>query len=240
MQNIKIFLTSDEVSSRKVSKPVPAAVYLPGRLFQHFLYRLYRSQGDSFQDYYFKCRRDGCSENYTMVANFEYEDGEGNEFTAKELIGIPVIQKSRLTTSEVLLPDMMFAFEPSSVGIDFYNTGKVTLYNMFVNVEGNFKTDSQTQYFVGNFTSGSQDHYEATLFAEESGTLEGKIVFTYEDAAGNPQREEKEFNIPVEEPMMPPEGEMGIDGEMMPPMPNQNPSINNPFSTSSWRWLPVR
>ena len=28
-----------------------------------------------------------------------------------------------------------FVGEPANVGIDFYNTGKVTLYNLFVNVE---------------------------------------------------------------------------------------------------------
>ena len=152
-----------------------------------------------------------------MVANFEYEDGEGNEFTAKELIGIPVVQKSRLTTSEITLPEMAFMGQPVPVGIDFYNTGKVTLYNLFVNVEGDFSSEGQNQYFVGNFTSGSQDHYESNIMPNKTGENKGKIVFTYEDAAGNPQKIEKEITINAQEMMNMPQ-----EGDMTEPMPKQS------------------
>ncbi len=144
-----------------------------------------------------------------MVANFEYEDMQGNEFTAKELIGIPVTQASRLSTSSVHMEDMTFAGQPTSVGLDFYNTGKVTLYNLFVSFEGDLKTEGTGEYFVGNFQSGSQDSYEVTLFPEAPGTATGKIVFSYEDAAGNPKREEKEIELSVEEMQMPDPEDMG-------------------------------
>ena len=219
--NIKIFLTSDDVqapegqgtptSGGNVFTPVDSSntFYIDEIAPKSYVTKSIKLAADAT----------AAAKNYTMVANFEYEDMQGNEFTAKELIGIPVTQSSRLSTSSVHTEDMVFAGQPTSVGLDFYNTGKVTLYNLFVSFEGDLKTEGTGEYFVGNFQSGSQDSYEVTVFPDAPGTAKGKIVFSYEDAAGNPKREEKEIEMNVEEMQMPnPEdmGEMpgGMPGEM--------------------------
>ena len=41
---------------------------------------------------------------YTLTVNFEYEDEEGNEYTATELLGINVQQMTKVETSEIAMP----------------------------------------------------------------------------------------------------------------------------------------
>lgn len=209
--NIKIFLTSDAAqapegqgtasSGGNVFTPVDSSntFYIDEIAPKSYVTKSIKLAADAT----------AAAKNYTMVANFEYEDTQGNEFTAKELIGIPVTQSSRLSSSSVHMDDAIFAGQPTSVGLDFYNTGKVTLYNLFVSFEGDLKTEGTGEYFVGNFQSGSQDSYEVTLTPDAPGTAKGKIVFTYEDAAGNPKREEKEIEMNVEEMQMPNPEDMG-------------------------------
>ena len=220
VKNIKIFLTSDEASTPEGQGQSSrgGSVFTPVDSSNTFYIDEIGAKSTVSKTISLSAEATAAAKNYTMVANFEYEDGEGNEFTAKELIGIPVVQKSRLTTSEITLPEMAFTGQPVPVGIDFYNTGKVTLYNLFVNVEGDFSSEGQNQYFVGNFTSGSQDHYESNIIPNKTGENKGKIVFTYEDAAGNPQKVEKEITINAQEMMnMPQEGD-----DMTEPMPEQS------------------
>lgn len=215
--NIKIFLTSDDVQAPEGQGTASSGgnVFTPVASSNTFYIDEIAPKSYVTKSIKLAADATAAAKNYTMVANFEYEDTQGNEFTAKELIGIPVTQASRLTTSSVRTEDVAFQGQPTSVGIDFYNTGKVTLYNLFVSFEGDLKTDGTGEYFVGNFQSGSQDSYEVTVFPEAPGTAKGKIVFNYEDAAGNPKREEKEIELAVEEMVIPDEDEMGEMPDMM-------------------------
>jgi hypothetical protein len=71
------------------------------------------------------------------------------------------------------------------------------------------------RYFVGNMESGSSDSYDFSFIPRATGSMTGKIIFTYEDASGDPQQLEKEFifdimDMPVwEEQPMPMEEDMG-------------------------------
>ena len=42
---------------------------------------------------------------YTLTVNFEYEDAEGNEYTAQELLGINVEQVTELNMDEFAMPE---------------------------------------------------------------------------------------------------------------------------------------
>ncbi len=166
---------------------------------------------------------------YTIVANFEYEyEGlDGAPVTAQEQIGIPVVQQTRLETSMITMPPTSYMGQPIPLSFEFYNMGKVTLSNLMITVEGDF-TSQTSNYFVGNFEPGYSDYFDTMLYPESTGQLTGAIVFSYDDAAGEPQEIRKEFSTTVEE--MPveaynPEFPGDFPGDMPPDMmPGEQPA----------------
>ncbi len=138
---------------------------------------------------------------YTITANFIYEDSDGEQYEDTELIGIPVIQQSKIEIGEILTPPETYVGEPTPISVEFYNTGKVTLYNMMVKLEGDFPMENAS-YYVGNFESGNTEFFEGLVIPEEPGELTGAIVFTYEDSTGEMIEERQEFTLNVVEMVM--------------------------------------
>ncbi|MDR2771273.1 MAG: cell adhesion protein, partial [Clostridiales Family XIII bacterium] len=77
------------------------------------------------------------------------------------------------------------------------NTGKAQLRNLRVTAEGNFDAVEATSYYAGNMASGANDRYSFSFIPREEGTLNGKILFTYDDPAGDEQTTEKAFSYEV-------------------------------------------
>ena len=141
---------------------------------------------------------DAIAKTHTITANFEYEDNEGNELKDIELIGVPVVQQSKLETGEIGYMPEAYIGQSTPISLEFYNTGKVTLYNMMVKLEGDFQTEN-AQHYVGNFESGSSEYFEGYVIPMEMGDLTGDVVFTYEDSTGQAQEVRKEFSLNVME-----------------------------------------
>jgi uncharacterized repeat protein (TIGR01451 family) len=134
-----------------------------------------------------------------------YEDGEGGVFQATDTIAIPVMQETSLTIDDIIAPPELYPGMQSGLDVRFYNTGKTQLRNLRVVAEGNFDTTESTSYYAGNMASGANDRYNFSFIPREEGTLDGKIVFTYDDPSGDMQTVEKEFSFQV----MPPMEDMG-------------------------------
>jgi len=157
-----------------------------------------------------------------LTVSMEYEDASGNAYTAEDTISIPLVQDTRLEVNDVSTPWECYVGSQSSTSVEFYNMGKTTLNNLRVTAEGNFDTMESNSYYVGNMTSGSSDDFSFSFIPREVGPMEGKVIFTYEDASGQEQRLEKEF---VFEAM-----EMPVwDDPGMEPMPEE------PESAVSWK-----
>ncbi len=146
---------------------------------------------------------------YNITANIEYQDDEGTEYKAEELIGIPVIQQSKLDASEIGFPPEAFIGQPIPVSLQYYNKGKTRLSNLMIKIEGDFRIENG-EAFIGNFESGSSDYYEAMVTPMKPGPAKGKVVFSYEDPSGDEFTYEREFSINAIEmpPMEMPGGEM--------------------------------
>lgn len=152
-----------------------------------------------------------------LTVDMSYEDGSGNAFTSKDIISIPVMQETRLEVDDVIAPPELYAGMQSGVSVQFYNMGKTTLNNLRVTAEGDFDTPESTSYFVGNMESGKSDTYDFGFIPRKGGTMEGKIIFTYEDAAGDQQVFERPFSFEVQAEMpvmeeMPPEDAAAAGG----------------------------
>ncbi|HML36431.1 MAG TPA: NEW3 domain-containing protein [Bacillota bacterium] len=146
-----------------------------------------------------------------LTVDMSYEDAAGNPFTSKDTISIPVMQETKLEVDDVIAPPELYAGMQSGVSVQFYNMGKTTLNNLRVTAEGDFDTPESTSYFAGNMESGKSDTYDFSFIPRQGGTMEGKIIFTYEDASGDQQVLERPFSFQVM-------AEMPAFDDGMPPM----------------------
>lgn len=213
VRNIKIYLTADEETES-------GSVFTPVNSSNTFYIDSIPPKGKIEKTISMYTVPDAKAKTYTLTANFEYEDSLANPYTAVELIGVPVVQQSKLDTGEVGFFPESYVGQSTPISVEFYNTGKVPLYNMMVKLDGNFQTENG-QYYVGNFNSGSSDFFEGYVIPSEAGQLEGEIVFTFEDSTGQKIEERKPFSLNVmdmepmpEFPMEPPMEEPGVGGSM--------------------------
>ena len=140
---------------------------------------------------------DAEAKTHTVSANFEYEDDDGNQLNDMELISVPVVQESKLETGEISHKTKTYVGRSTDLSLEFYNTGRVTLYNVLVKLEGDFEKEDG-ELFVGNLESGSSELFEAKVIPNEVGQLEGAVVLSYEDFAGETQEIRRDFSMEVE------------------------------------------
>ncbi len=202
VSNIKIFLTSEEnVSEGENTPSSSSSVFTPVNSSNTFYIDHIPPKGRVEKSITMFTIPNAAAKTHVITANLEYEDGDFDEYKAEELIGVPVVQKSKLEISEINFPTTAFTGEEISISSEFYNKGKSTLYNMLVRMEGNFQSENSTNY-IGNFQPGTSEFFEASIFPEMPGLLEGKLIFSFEDSRGEEQVIEEPFSIQVEEGMM--------------------------------------
>lgn len=219
VKNIKIFLTAEPGSNDSENKGNTSA-FTPVDSSNTFYIDSIPPKGRVHKTITMFAIPDAIAKTHTITANFEYEDNDGNELKDIELIGVPVVQQSKLDVGEINFYPETFVGQSSPISLEFYNTGKVTLYNTMVKLEGDFQTENG-QYYVGNFSSGSSDFFEGYVIPNEVGELDGAVVFTYEDSTGQKQEVRKEFSLNVMDmPMM----EDDFGGEF-PPMEEEQGGI---------------
>ncbi|MDO5716885.1 MAG: CARDB domain-containing protein [Tissierellia bacterium] len=246
VKNIKIYLTSMDVT-KSDSNSAGSNIFTPVDSSNTFYIDTIPPKGSVEKEITLYTVPDAIAKTYTVTANFEYEDNENNEYKATEEIGIPVVQASKLEIGEMqIMPPQTYVGEGVSVAVDFYNTGKVTLYNMMVKFESEELDAQQATYYIGNFVEGSTESYEVYVTANEPGTKKGKIIFSYEDSSGKKQEVEKEISIEVADaPEIDPnfDPNMGMDG--MPGM-DEDPSFFGKVKSllkkvfSHWYiWIPL-
>ena len=210
VKNIKIFLTSDEKTDPD-SNSGGGSVFTPVDSSNTFYIDSIPPKGRVEKRITMFTVPDAQAKTYTLTANFEYEDSAANEFTATELIGVPVIQQSKLDMGELNYAPEAFIGQSTPISLEFFNTGKVTLYNMMVKMEGDFQIENG-QYYVGNFSSGSSEYFEGYVIPNAPGELKGNVVFSYEDSTGQEQEIIKEFTLNVTDMPMEP----AFPGDMPP------------------------
>lgn len=218
IRNIKIFLTANETTDPD-SHSSGSSVFTPVDSSNTFYIDSISPKSRVEKSITMFTVPDAQAKTYTLTANFEYENSDGEEFIATELIGVPVVQQSELEIGELNLPPEAFIGQPTPVYVDFFNTGKVSLYNMMVKLEGDFQTENGS-FYVGNFEMGRSEYFEGMVIPTQPGELTGSIVFTYETSSGETVEERKEFTMNVMEQMP-----MDEFPEEMPPMENENSSI---------------
>jgi len=133
---------------------------------------------------------------YSLPVTIEYEDSEKIVYEVNANVAIPVRHEGRfrILTLDVLASAAVGEAVP--VSLEFANTGRINLDNMFISLEGDFDKENAT-FFIPSFAHGTSDFFHATLFPRTEGALTGKIVITYDDANANEVRIEEAFSIEV-------------------------------------------
>ncbi|SHG75709.1 Uncharacterized conserved protein [Thermosyntropha lipolytica DSM 11003] len=216
------FLNTSEttaVRNMKVSLTFENQIFIPvGSSSSLYIARIDPGQRIS-KTILLKSKADAENKIYAVNIDIDYQDSKGNKYNEKEIISLPVNQDSILKIGSLELPSEIYVGSPVSLSIDFYNTGHTIIRNLFITTEGNFEVQDGT-LFVGNLEPGKSSYYDVTIFPQQEGILEGKIIFNYEDSEGRSYTMEKPFKLNV---MAAPE---------MPMPENEFPLPEKPFSKS--------
>ncbi|MDR2899557.1 MAG: hypothetical protein LBU94_04515 [Clostridiales bacterium] len=204
VKNIKVILTVEEGTEEKGS------VFTPVNSSNTFYFDSIPAKGEVSQKIRMYAVPDASPKNYIINVKFEYEDMENNPHESLESVGINVKQITKLDTSEFMIDEFATVWQPIFVNFELYNTGKVTLSNLMIKIEGNFEASQKSMYY-GSFAPSSTDYYDNQITPTEEGLQEGAIVITYEDDTGERIEQRKEFTVDVS-----PQPEMGMDGSVPP------------------------
>lgn len=200
IKNIKIALTSDVKQTADQTAPTAtASVFTPIQSSNTFYIDHIPAGGKIEKEISMTTSHDTAAKTYTLTANIEYEDSKANPYKSSEVIGITVIQDSKLTIGEINTDPELYVGTPGSLNVEFYNTGKVTLSNFMVEFEGEGLVVDTPTYYKGNFPSGTTDSYSANITPQDAKASKGKLIFSYEDTTGEKHVIEKTFNIKVNE-----------------------------------------
>lgn len=205
VENIKMFLTLAEETSSDDKKS--GNIFTPVNSSNTFYFDAISPKGTVEKSLRLYVVPEAQPKTYTLTVNFEYEDEKGTEYTAQELLGINVKQVTDLQIDEFAVPDMVEQFQPISVSFSYYNTGKVTLNNLMIKVEGDVDCSNRSTY-IGNMESGNSDYYETTFTPNMTGEVPVSIVITYEDPGGEEIEDRRDFVLNVSEPYIPEDMEM--------------------------------
>lgn len=234
VKNIKIDLTSQDTTDNN-SNTSGSSVFTPVDSSNTFYIGRIAPNGKVEKTIKMFVVPDATAKTYTITANFEYEDDENNEYKSSENIGVPVYQESKLDIDPINYQTNAFVGDNIPITANFYNTGKVTLYNFKVTLTADNATINNGTYYIGNFNSGGQDIYEGSIMPNEPGEVKAQLKFTYEDSTGEVKEQVEDINITVDEaPPMDPE--LGPDGM---PMPDGNMAVDVPWYKNPLFYIPT-
>ena len=234
VKNIKIDLTSQDTTDNN-SNTSGSSVFTPVDSSNTFYIGRIAPNGKVEKTIRMFVVPDATAKTYTITANFEYEDDENNEYKSSENIGVPVYQESKLDIDPINYQTNAFVGDNIPITANFYNTGKVTLYNFKVTLTSDNATINNGTYYIGNFNSGGQDIYEGSIMPNEPGEIKAQLKFTYEDSTGEVKEQVEDINITVDEaPPMDPD--LGPDGM---PMPDGNMAVDVPWYKNPLFYIPT-
>ncbi len=196
--NLGILNTSGKtLSNVKVSLSNEDGVFVPVGGSNSFFVENIKAKGHYTKSIRLSTKAQAEQKTTPITVNMTYETGSGDPLESSDTIAIPVTQKTRLVVDDIVPPTEVYAGEPGSCELEFYNMGKSTLNNLRVNCEGAFDLMESNSYYAGNMESGKSDSYRFTFIPRDVGEMNGKVTFTFEDANGEQQFLEVPFTFQV-------------------------------------------
>ena len=153
---------------------------------------------------------------YVLQVNMKYDTKKAVDLSDTASVSIPILQEQRCETGDAeIIPGDIMVGDQANVMFDIFNTGKTTLYNVWVK----FKADSISggDTFLGTLSPGTTGSVDAMLTGIAATMDDGKIIaeISYENESGVVTTKEKELTIFVNEDFGDMTGEMMMDGSEM-------------------------
>ncbi|QAT49053.1 hypothetical protein EQM14_04280 [Caproiciproducens sp. NJN-50] len=236
IDNCKMTVGSDTGDSDSDKAPTTGSVFTPSQSSNTFFIPKLSAGATVKKTIALLPKADAAPNSYGVIVNFSYDavvDGKRQTLTSQETITIPLSQPIRFEIGEPALSSPFFAGEAGQVSVDYVNKGKSKVYNVSVELAGNFGTEEGAQY-IGNVDSGASDTLQAALTPQKEGTLSGTATFNYEDASGKVTTVVKKFSTEVQAAEVPAAG--GPDGVN----PDGTPGTGPQKGGSGWKlWAGV-
>ena len=154
---------------------------------------------------------------YVLDVNMKYDAKDAVDLTDTASVSIPILQEQRCETGDAeVMPSDITVGGQTNIMFDVYNTGKTTLYNVWVKFEGDSITGGDS--FLGTIASGATGSVDAMVTGAAATMDDGKIkaMISYENESGVVTTIEKELELFVSEEMMEDFSDpaFGMEGEM--------------------------
>lgn len=155
---------------------------------------------------------------YVLDVNMKYDAKDAVDLTDTASVSVPILQEQRCETGDAeVTPSDITVGSQANIMFDVYNTGKTTLYNVWVKFEGDSITGGDS--FLGTIASGATGSVDAMVTGAAATMDDGKIkaLISYENESGVVTTIEKELELFVSEEMMGDFSDemMGGEGDMM-------------------------
>ena len=194
VENIKMYLTMTEESSTDDEDESSGNVFTPVNSSNTFYFDSIPSKGTIEKELRLFVVPDAAQKTYTLTVNFEYEDADGNQYTSTELLGINVEQVTEIQTGDIYLPEKVEIGADIDLEFDIFNTGKVTVSNLMVTLEGDIESTAKSTY-IGNCKSGDTESYEGSFSLAKEGKNDVKVIVSYDDASNDHVENVYEFTV---------------------------------------------
>ena len=132
-----------------------------------------------------KTSADLAQKNYRLMIKGDFDDGNGNTFSASESVYLPVYQEVKLNVTDVTMtPDSIGVGETGSLVFTINNQGSAGVYN--VNVSAKDDAVSAEDNYVGNIAANSSAYATLQVTGQAENTDKGtiKVIVSYEDSEG--------------------------------------------------------
>lgn len=172
----------------------------------------------------YKMMTDATIEPGAISINVNLSSKNGEATTSP--ISIPVTQPERFDITNMEAPETIMMGEEGYLSVTFVNKGKSAINNLSAEIQGDNLANPGQSQFLGNIAAGTENSVDFSVMAAAEGTINGKVVLSYEDAKGEVKTLEKEFSCTVE-----PMPEMDFD-----PM---DPGMMDPTMTDTAPGMPV-
>lgn len=140
---------------------------------------------------------------YVLDVNMKYDAKDAVDLTDTASVSIPILQEQRCETGDAeVMPSNITVGSQTNIMFDVYNTGKTTLYNVWVKFEGDSINGGDS--FLGTIASGATGSVDAMVTGAAATMDDGKIkaLISYENESGVVTTIEKELELFVTEEMM--------------------------------------
>lgn len=136
--------------------------------------------------------------NYRLVVKGDFDDGNGNSFSASESVYVPIYQEVKLAVTDVsMTPDSIGIGSEGSLMFTINNQSGAGIYNVKVAAKDDAATSDEC--YVGNIAGNSSAYatLNVTGVADNSDKGTIKVVITYEDTDGNTSEIEQDVACSV-------------------------------------------